>query len=68
MNTQQAIKHLKANGYDVFEAVPPIGQMDDETLRMWRTKINAWGKDIHHRQVTLIKEIRAEIDRRELPT
>jgi len=61
-----AIGLLKANGYDVFEAVPNINDMDDQTLKIWRTKANAWGQDIHHRQVTLIQQIRDEIDRREL--
>ncbi|MFV1535243.1 hypothetical protein VWX96_17080 [Phaeobacter sp. A90a-4f] len=61
-----AISFLKSKGFDVFEAVPPLAEMDDATLRMWRTKINAWGTDIHHRQTALVQQICDEIDRRDV--
>lgn len=61
-----AISLLKAQGFDVFEAVPPIADMDNSTLKMWRTKINAWGTDMHHRQTILVQQIHDEIERREV--
>ena len=62
---ETAISLLKSNGYAVFEAIPTIEQLSDHDLNLWRSKINAWGVDICHEQITCSKRIRAELDRRE---
>ncbi|WP_281931044.1 hypothetical protein [Roseibium album] len=65
MDTKAAIAHLKSEGYDVYEGVPDVSEMTDEQLRLWRTKIVAWGQDMRRDQTRLSEMIDDEIERRE---
>jgi hypothetical protein len=64
--TQRAIEHLKANGYDVFEALPDFANLSDKDLQLWRVKIAAWGTDMRHAWADASSKISRELKRRKI--
>ena len=62
--TQRAIEHLKANGYDVYEALPDFTKLDDKDLQLWRVKIAEWGTDMRHAWADASDKISKELKRR----
>lgn len=62
--TRDAIDHLKASGFEIYEGVPKWADLSIDELANWRVKISAWGTDMRHAQINHAEAIDAELDRR----